>query len=59
MGLGVRLGKEAWGVGPLQLRFAWYPRLPVDHAAYSYTAFGEKRFRAIEFLEAKPDIVEY
>lgn len=59
LGLGVRLGREAWGVGPLQLRFAWYPRLPVDHAAYSYTAFGEKRFQPIEFLEAKPDIVEY
>jgi hypothetical protein len=59
LGLGVRLGSEAYGVGPLQLRFAWYPRLPVDHAAYSYTAFGEERFRAIEFLGAMPDIVEY
>ena len=59
LGLGVRVGSEAYGVGPLQLRFAWYPRLPVDHAAYSYTAFGEERFRAIEFLGAMPDIVEY
>jgi hypothetical protein len=59
LGLGVRLSREAWGIGPLQLRFAWYPRLPVDHAAYAYTAFGETRFQPIEFLEAKPDIVEY
>jgi hypothetical protein len=59
LGLGVRLGKDAYGIGPLQLRFAWYPRLPFDHAEYSYTAFGEKRFQSIEFLEAKPDIVEY
>jgi hypothetical protein len=59
LGLGVRLGREAWGVGPLQLRFAWYPKLPVEHDEYSFTAFGETRFQAIEFLEAKPDIVEY
>jgi hypothetical protein len=59
LGLGVRLSKKSYGVGPLQLRFAWYPRLPVDHADFAYTASGEKRFRAIEFLGAEPEIVEY
>ncbi len=59
LGVGIRLHKESFGIGPVQLRFAWYPSLPVDHAAYSYTAFGEKRFRPIEFLGGKPDIVEY
>ncbi len=59
LGAGIRLHKEAFGIGPVQLRFAWYPSLPVDHAAYSYTAFGEKRFRPIEFFGDKPDIVEY
>jgi hypothetical protein len=59
LGLGIRLHSEASGIGPVQLRFAWYPRLPVDHATYAYTAFGEKRFRSIEFLGGGPEIVEY
>jgi hypothetical protein len=59
LGLGVRLHKASFGIGPVQLRFAWYPRLPIDHAAFSYTAFGEKRFRSIEFLGIRPEIVEY
>jgi hypothetical protein len=59
LGLGVRLHKSAYGIGPVQLRFAWYPRLPIDHAAFSYTASGEKRFRSIEFLGIEPEIVEY
>jgi hypothetical protein len=59
LGLGVRLHKEAFGIGPLQLRFAWYPRIPVDQNEYAYTAFGEHRFRPIEFLGSSPEIVEY
>jgi hypothetical protein len=59
LGLGVRLHKEGFGIGPVQLRFAWYPRLPIDHAAFSYTAFAEERFRSIEFLGIRPEIVEY
>ncbi|MCX5800166.1 MAG: hypothetical protein NTX17_02080 [Candidatus Eisenbacteria bacterium] len=59
LGLGVRLHKDSFGIGPVQLRFAWYPRLPIDHAAFSYTAFGEKRFRSIEFMGIRPEIVEY
>lgn len=59
LGLGIRLHKESFGIGPVQLRFAWYPRLPIDHDSYTYTAFGEKRFRSIEFVGDKPDIVEY
>ena len=59
LGVGVRLHREAFGLGPVQLRFAWYPRLPVEHAGYAYTAFGERRFRQVEFLGGKPDIVEY
>lgn len=59
LGLGVRLHKESFGIAPVQLRFAWYPRLPIDHATYSYSAFGEKRFQAIEFLGTKPEIVDY
>jgi hypothetical protein len=59
LGLGVRLHKDGFGIGPVQLRFAWYPRLPIDHAAVSYTAFAEQRFRSIEFLGIRPEIVEY
>ena len=59
LGLGVRLQNARFGIGPVQLRFAWYPRLPIDHAAYSYTAFAEERVQWIEFLGIEPDIVEY
>lgn len=59
LGLGVRLRRDAWGIGPLQLRFAWYPRLPVDHEAYVVSGYGEKRFEPIEFLSTQPEIVEY
>jgi hypothetical protein len=59
LGLGLRLHKEGFGIGPVQLRFAWYPRLPIDHAASSFTAFAEERFRSIEFLGIMPEIVEY
>ncbi len=33
LGLGARLHKDGFGLGPVQLRFAWYPRLPIDHPA--------------------------
>jgi hypothetical protein len=59
LGLGIRLRKEAFALGQLQLRFAWYPKLPVHHAVYSFTAFGETRFRGIDFPATGPDIVEY
>jgi len=59
LGLGLRLHKDGFGIGPVQLRFAWYPRLPIDHAAYSFTAFPEQRFRPIELLGISPEIVEY
>jgi hypothetical protein len=59
LGLGVRLHKDGFGVGPVQLRFAWYPRLPIDHAAFSYAEFVGERFRSIELLGIKPEIVEY
>jgi hypothetical protein len=59
LGLGLRLHKDGFGIGPVQLRFAWYPRLPIDHDAYSYTAFAEERFRSIGLLGIKPEIVEY
>lgn len=59
LGLGVRLYKEGFGFGPVQLRFAWYPGLPIVHDEFSYTAFVEDRFRSIEFLGGSPEIVEY
>jgi hypothetical protein len=60
LGLGVRLHKDGFGIGPVQLRFAWYPRLPIDHDAFSFTAFGgEERFQSIELLGTRPEIVEY
>jgi hypothetical protein len=59
LGLGVRLHTDTHGIGPIQLRFAWYPRLPIDHRLHSYTAFGEKRFQPIEFVGNGPEIVEY
>ena len=31
LGLGMRLHRDAYGITPIQLRFAWYPRLPLDH----------------------------
>ncbi len=59
LGLGVRLHKEGFGVGPVQLRFAWYPRLPVRHAGYSFTVFAGERFPTIGLLGSEPEIVEY
>ena len=60
LGLGVRLHKDGFGIGPVQLRLAWYPRLPIDHDAFSFTAFGgEERFQSIELLGIRPEIVEY
>ena len=59
LGLGLRLRKDGYGIGPLQLRFAWYPRLPIDHERYAFAAFGEQRFAPLEFLSTKPEIVEY
>ena len=60
LGLGVRLHKDGFGIGPVQLRFAWYPRLPIDHDAFSFTAFGgEERFQSIELLGIRPEIVGY
>jgi hypothetical protein len=59
LGLGLRLHKDGLGIGPVQLRFAWYPRLPIHHAAFSFSAFAEERFRSIEFLGITPEIVEY
>lgn len=59
LGLGMRLHREAYGITPIQLRFAWYPRLPVDHDKYAYTVFGEKRFRSVEFPGSGPEIVDY
>ncbi|RPJ49242.1 MAG: hypothetical protein EHM19_00815 [Candidatus Latescibacterota bacterium] len=59
LGLGVRLHKEGFGIGTVQLRFAWYPKLPIDHAAFSYAAFADERFRSIPLLGGSPEIVEY
>jgi hypothetical protein len=59
LGLGVRLHKDAFGIGPVQLRFAWYPVLPIHHRAYAYTAFAEERFQSIGLLGIEPEIVEY
>ena len=59
LGSGVRLHTDGFGIGSVQLRFAWYPRLPVDHETYALTAFAEKRFGSIELLGIQPEIVEY
>lgn len=59
LGAGLRLHNAKYGIGPLQLRFAWYPNLPVEHDPYSTTAFGERRFRPIDFLATSPEIVEF
>lgn len=59
LGLGVRLYKKGFGFGPVQLRFAWYPSLPIDHDEFSYTAFVEDRFESIEFFWGGPEIVGY
>jgi hypothetical protein len=57
LGLGVRLHKEGFGIGPLQLRFAWYPRLPIDHRVL-YTAFAGA-VSADRALGGSPEIVDY
>jgi hypothetical protein len=59
LGLGARIRKASLGIPALQLRFAWYPRLPIDHREFAYTAFGERRFQSIGVLGGKPEIVEY
>lgn len=59
LGAGLRLRKDSYGIGSVQLRFAWYPNLPVEHDAHSFTSFGERRLRAIELLSGTPEIVEY
>jgi hypothetical protein len=59
LGLGIRLHKEGFGIGPVQLRIAWYPRLPIDHDGFSFTSSGEQRFRPIDLLGIRPEIVEY
>jgi hypothetical protein len=59
LGLGVRLHKDGFGIGPVQLRFAWYPRLPIDHDPFAFSALAKQRFQPIELLGIRPEIVEY
>jgi hypothetical protein len=53
------LHKDAYGIGPVQLRFAWYPSVPLHHAAFSYAEFAGERFRSVDLLGIKPEIIEY
>jgi hypothetical protein len=59
LGLGVRIHSETFGIETVQVRFAWYPNLPVDHNAYAFTSSGEKRILPIDFVGSKPEILDY
>ena len=59
VGLWLRLRKESYAIGQLQLRFAYYPKLPVAHSTYQASAFGESRFTPVGFPASEPEIVEY
>ena len=59
LGLGVRIHSETIGIETVQVRFAWYPNLPLEHNAYAFTTFGEKRILPIDFVGSKPEILDY
>ncbi len=59
LGLGVRIHSETIGIETVQVRFAWYPNLPLEHNAYAFTTFGEKRILPIDFIGSKPEILDY
>lgn len=59
LGLGIRIHSESIGIETVQVRFAWYPNLPLDHNAYAFTSFGEKRILPIDFIGSKPEILDY
>ncbi|MHB9031183.1 MAG: hypothetical protein ACYC9O_20645 [Candidatus Latescibacterota bacterium] len=59
LGLGVRIHSETIGIETVQVRFAWYPNLPLDHKAYSFASSGGKRILPIDFIRSKPEIFDY
>ncbi len=59
LGLGVRIHSETFGIETVQVRFAWYPNLPLDRNAYAFTSSGEKGILPIDFIGSKPEILDY
>jgi hypothetical protein len=59
LGLGVRIHSETFGIETVQIRFAWYPSLPLDHNSYTFTSSREKNVYPIDFIGSKPEIIDY
>ncbi|MFC1509784.1 hypothetical protein ACFL60_08910, partial [Candidatus Omnitrophota bacterium] len=59
LGLGVRIHSETIGIETIQLRFAWYPNLPLDRKAYAFTPSIGNRILPIDFIGSKPEILDY
>jgi hypothetical protein len=59
LGLGVRIHSETIGIPAVQVRFAWYPNLPLDHKAYAFNSSVGNRILPIDFIGSKPEILDY
>lgn len=59
LGLGVRIHSETIGIETVQVRFAWYPNLPLDHKVYALIPAMGDRILPIDFIGSKPEIIDY
>ena len=59
LGLGIRLHSETIGIKTVELRFTWYPRLPLEHKAYGLSPSVGNRIIPIDFIRSKPEILDY
>jgi hypothetical protein len=58
-GIGLRFKNERLAFNTIQLRLAWYPRVPMD-ANPSYIQFsGEDRLRIENFFSKAPEIIKF
>ncbi len=58
-GVGFRLRNERLAFNTIQLRLAWYPRVPIDANPAYIQLTGENRLRIENFFAKSPDIVEF
>lgn len=59
LGIGVRVHSVTIGIETIQVRFAWYPNLPLDHKEYTFASSRGQRILPIDFIGSKPEIIEY
>ena len=59
LGFGVRIHSNSIGIETVQIRFSWYPNLPLDHNAYTFTSSREQLSLPIDFVGSKPEILDY